>query len=62
MKAILSVLVVVALIPAAGAAQGVQTGTLTGTVKSVDGIAIADAAVVVTSPAVFRASARGSRT
>ena len=27
MKAILSVLVVVALIPAAGAAQGVQTGT-----------------------------------
>ena len=52
MKAILSVLVVVALIPAVGAAQGVQTGTLTGTVKSVDGIAIADAAVVVTSPAL----------
>jgi len=53
MKArILSVLVVVALIPAVLAAQGVQTGTLTGTVKSVDGIAIADAAVVVTSPAL----------
>ena len=52
MKAILSVLVVVALIPAVGAAQGVQTGTLTGTVTSVDGIAIADAAVVVTSLAL----------
>ena len=38
--------------PAVAAAQGVQTGTLTGTVKSTDGVAIADAAVVVTSPAL----------
>ena len=29
-----------------------QTGTVTGTVKSTDGVAIADAAVVVTSPAL----------
>ena len=29
-----------------------QTGTLTGTVKSTDGVAIADAAVVATSPAM----------
>src|SRR5688572_4395473 len=48
----LSVLMVVALMPAAAVAQGVQTGTLTGTVKSIDGIAIADAAVVVTSAAL----------
>ena len=33
-------------------AQGVQTGTLTGAVKSIDGAVIADAAVVVTSPAL----------
>ena len=41
-----------ALVPAAAVAQGVQTGTLTGTVKSTDGVSIADAAVVVTSPAL----------
>lgn len=40
------------LAPAIAVAQGVQTGTLTGAVKSTDGIAIADAAVVVTSPAL----------
>lgn len=43
---------VLALVPASAAAQGVQTGTLTGTVKSIDGVSIADAAVVVTSPAL----------
>ncbi len=48
----LSVLILLALVPAAAVAQGVQTGTLTGTVKSTDGIAIGDAAVVVTSPAL----------
>ena len=37
---------------AISSAQGVQTGTLTGVVKSIDGVAIADAAVVVTSPAL----------
>ena len=64
-RAFLSVLMVLALVPASppelaarlgipgiAAAQGVQTGTLTGTVKSADGVAIADAAVVVTSPAL----------
>ena len=48
----LNLLAVLAFLPVAAAAQGVQTGTLTGTVKSMDGIAIADAAVVVTSPAL----------
>ena len=48
----LNLLTVLAFLPVAAAAQGVQTGTLTGTVKSMDGIAIADAAVVVTSPAL----------
>jgi hypothetical protein len=53
MKAtILRLLVALALTPAFAVAQGVQTGTLTGTVKSIDGVAIADAAVVVTSPAL----------
>ena len=47
-----SVLMAVALVPATAVAQGVQTGTVTGTVKSTDGVAIADAAVVVTSPAL----------
>ena len=32
--------------------QGVQTGTLTGTVKATDGLSIPEAAVVVTSPAL----------
>ena len=41
---------VLALLPVAGFAQGVQTGTLTGTVKLTDGELITDAAVVVTSP------------
>ena len=49
---VLHLLMACALLPAAAAAQGVQTGTLTGTVKSSDGVAIADAAVVVTSPAL----------
>lgn len=51
-RTFLSLLVVLVLMPAAALAQGVQTGTLTGTVKSTDGISIADAAVVVTSPAL----------
>jgi outer membrane receptor protein involved in Fe transport len=51
-RTFLHLLVVLALVPAAAAAQGVQTGTLTGTVKSTDGVSIADAAVVVTSPAL----------
>ncbi len=45
-------LMVFAFVPFAAAAQGVQTGTVTGTVTSTDGVAIADAAVVVTSPAL----------
>ncbi|RPI52390.1 MAG: TonB-dependent receptor, partial [Acidobacteria bacterium] len=44
--------VMLALVPATVFAQGVQTGTLTGTVKTTDGLSIADAAVVVTSPAL----------
>src|SRR5687767_7218238 len=47
-----SLLMVLALVPVSAAAQGVQTGTLTGTVRSIDGVSIADAAVVVTSPAL----------
>jgi outer membrane receptor protein involved in Fe transport len=48
----LNLLMVLAFLPAATAAQGVQTATLAGTVTSTDGIAIADAAVVVTSSAL----------
>jgi hypothetical protein len=51
-RTILSFLLTIALLPAIGAAQGVQTGTLTGTVKSADGASIADAIVVVASPAL----------
>lgn len=51
-RTLLSFLTIFALSPALIAAQGVQTGTLTGTVKSIDGVAVADAAVVVTSPAL----------
>src|SRR5688572_877103 len=47
-----SLLVILALATGVAGAQGVQTGTLTGTVKSTDGVAIADAAVVATSPAL----------
>src|SRR3990170_1336844 len=45
-------LMVLTLVPAVAGAQGVQTGTLAGTVKSTDGLSIPDAAVVVTSPAL----------
>jgi hypothetical protein len=51
-RTFVSLLLVLALMPAAAAAQGVQTGTLTGSVKSSDGVSIPDAAVVVTSPAL----------
>jgi carboxypeptidase family protein/TonB-dependent receptor-like protein len=51
-RTLLALFVMLALVPAAGFAQGVQTGTLTGTVKSIDGVSIPDAAVVVTSPAL----------
>ena len=44
--------VVIALLPAAGLAQGVQTGALNGIVRSVDGVAISEATVVVTSQAL----------
>jgi outer membrane receptor protein involved in Fe transport len=47
-----SLLVALALAAGVAGAQGVQTGTLTGTVKSTDGVALADAAVVATSPAL----------
>jgi hypothetical protein len=47
-----SLLIVLVLAPAIVVAQGVQTGTLTGTVKTPDGVAIADAAVVATSAAL----------
>ena len=47
----LTVLLVVA-IPAISLAQGLQSGTLTGTITSIDGLSIPDAAVVVTSPAL----------
>jgi outer membrane receptor protein involved in Fe transport len=47
-----SLLLVFALTSATAAAQGVQTGTLTGTVTSTDGVSIANAVVVVTSPAL----------
>jgi hypothetical protein len=53
-RALCSALFVVisALVPAGSSAQGVQTGTLTGTVQSSDGIALAAAAVSVMSPAL----------
>ena len=51
-RTFLNFLMVFVFVPFAAAAQGVQTGTFTGTVKSMDGVAIADAAVVVTSPAL----------
>src|SRR5918993_26351 len=37
-RTFLSLLMVLTLVPASAAAQGVQTGTLTGTVKSIDGV------------------------
>ena len=49
---LLKLLIVLAFLPAGMAAQGVQTGTITGTVTSTDGVAIADAAIVMTSPAL----------
>lgn len=53
MRGILTVfLMLVAVVPGVSSAQGVQTGTLTGTVRSTDGVAIPDAAVVVTSSAL----------
>jgi len=51
-RTLLHLFVTFALVPSALFAQGVQTGTLTGTVKSTDGASIPDAAVVVTSPAL----------
>jgi hypothetical protein len=51
-RTLLSLLAVLALAPALVVAQGVQTGTLTGAVKSIDGVAIAEAVVVATSPAL----------
>jgi hypothetical protein len=44
--------VLIALIPAVGLAQGVQTGALNGIVRSGDGVAVAEATVVVKSPAL----------
>ena len=49
-RTLLGLFVMLALLPMAGFAQGVQTGTLTGTVKLADGELISDVAVVVTSP------------
>src|SRR5688572_12160494 len=49
---LLKLLIILAFLPAGMAAQGVQTGTITGTVTSIDGVAIADAVVVMTSPAL----------
>ncbi len=51
-RTLLRLFVMLALVPATVLAQGVQTGTLTGTVKTTDGLAIAEATVVVTSPAL----------
>jgi hypothetical protein len=48
----LTSLIVLAFVPVVAAGQGVQTGTLTGTVMSMDGVAIANAAVIVTSSAL----------
>jgi hypothetical protein len=41
---------ITALVPVAASAQGVQTGTLTGAVKTTDGLPLPEAIVVVTSP------------
>ena len=52
-RRILSLLTLIALLlPAMSMAQGVQTGTLRGTVTSSDGVAVNEAAVAVTSPAL----------
>jgi hypothetical protein len=51
-RTLLSLLLALVLATPTLVAQGVQTGTLTGAVTTVDGIAIAEAAVVVTSPAL----------
>ena len=52
-RRIISLLTVLAsLAPALAFAQGVQTGTLIGSVKSSDGIALSEAAVVISSPAL----------
>jgi hypothetical protein len=51
-RVFIGLLMVLILLPSLAVAQGVQTGTLTGTVKSTGGIAISDAAIVVTSPAL----------
>ena len=51
-RTLLHLFVMLALAPAAAFGQGVQTGTLTGTVKTADGASIPDAAVVVTSAAL----------
>ena len=51
-RTLLRLFVMLALVPVTVFGQGVQTGTLTGTVKTTDGLSIADAAVVVTSPAL----------
>ena len=51
-RTLFALFMMLALVPAAGLAQGVQTGTLTGTVRSTDGVSISDAAVIVTSPAL----------
>ena len=48
----LGLFVMLALVSGPIFAQGVQTGTLTGSVKSTDGLSIPDATVVVTSPAL----------
>jgi hypothetical protein len=48
----LGLFVILALVSTTMFGQGVQTGTLTGTVTSTDGAAISDATVVVTSPAL----------
>jgi len=47
-----AVMIAAMLAPATISGQGVQTGTLTGAVTTADGIAIPDAAVVVTSPSL----------
>ncbi len=52
-RGILSLLMVIAgLVPALASAQGVQTGTLMGTVTSSDGMALPEATVVITSAAL----------
>src|SRR3954470_16259801 len=39
-------------LPSVARAQGVQTGTITGTVKSADGLSLPGATVTATSPAL----------